>query len=131
MGESIEDKGRLKERLDEDRREMAIEVEELKKEYNPLNRLKESIEKSPWYWLAGTLLVGFLLSRFSARRQIVYITRDSAQTIRASKDRNARAKRDRSKTVRQVWALIKPIITAYVGREIYQRTRTRPDVTPA
>ena len=131
MAESIEDKGGLKERLDEDRREMAIEVEELKKDYNPLNRLKESIEKSPWYWLAGALLVGFLLSRFSARRQIIYIMRDSAQTIRASKDRNARAKGNRSQTVRQVWALIKPILTAYVGREIYQRTRTRPDVTPA
>jgi hypothetical protein len=131
MAESIQDKGGLKERLDEDRRKMAIEVEELKKDYNPLNRLKESIEKSPWYWLAGALLLGFLLSHFSARGQIIYITRDSAQTIRASKDRNARAKRNRSQTVRQVWALIKPILTAYVGREIYQRTRTRPDVTPA
>jgi hypothetical protein len=131
MAESIEDKGRLKERLDEDRREMAIDVEELKKEYNPLNRLRESIEKSPWYWLTGALLAGFLLSRFSARRQIVYITGDSAQTIRASKYRNARAKRNRSQTVRQVWALIKPIITAYVGREIYKRARTRPDVTAA
>jgi hypothetical protein len=131
MAESIADKGRLKERLDEDRRQMAIEVEELKKDYNPLNRLKESIEKSPWYWLVGALLVGFLLSRFSARRQIIYITRDSAQTTRPSKYRNARAKKNRSQTVRQVWALIKPIVTAYVSREVYQRTRTKPDVTPA
>jgi hypothetical protein len=40
MADSVEDKGRLKEPLDEDRRKMASEVGELTKDYNPLNCLK-------------------------------------------------------------------------------------------
>ena len=47
MANSVEDKGRLKERLDEDRRKMASEVGELKKNYSPSNCLKASIETNP------------------------------------------------------------------------------------
>jgi hypothetical protein len=132
MADSIEDKGRLKERLDEDRRKMASEVGELKKDYSPLNCLKASVETNPLYWVVGALLLGFLISRLPARRKIIYIPQDSAEAMRATKHSTAKVITNRSQILRKVWTLIKPVITAYVAGEIYKHTRTRPpDVTPA
>jgi hypothetical protein len=40
---------------------MAIRVSELKREYNVTDRLKESVQKNPWEYIIGGVLIGFLL----------------------------------------------------------------------
>ena len=48
MADPVEDKNSLTDRLEEDRRKMAIQVGELKQDYNVSNRLRASIQKYPW-----------------------------------------------------------------------------------
>jgi siroheme synthase (precorrin-2 oxidase/ferrochelatase) len=79
MADPIEDKGFLTERLEEDRQRMAIQVSQLKKEYNLANRLRASIQKYPQPWIMGALLTGFILSRLPARRKEVYLWSDPLQ----------------------------------------------------
>lgn len=47
MADSVEDKGLLTERLEEDRRRMAIQVSALMKDYEVANRLRASVQKYP------------------------------------------------------------------------------------
>jgi hypothetical protein len=61
MADSLENKGSLAERLEEDRQQVAIRVSELKREYNVTDRLKESVQKNPWEYIIGGVLIGFLL----------------------------------------------------------------------
>ncbi len=71
MVDPVEDKGSLTERLEEDRQKMAVQVSELKKDYNVPRRLRASVQKYPWLWIMGAVLTGFLLSRLPARRKEV------------------------------------------------------------
>ena len=66
MADSVEDKGSLTERLEEDRQKMAVQVSELKKDYNVADRLRASVRKYPWTWITGAVLTGFLFSRARA-----------------------------------------------------------------
>src|SRR5258708_28331160 len=74
MADSVEDKGSLTERLEEDRQKMAVQVSELKKDYNVADRLRASVRKYPWTWITGAVLTGFLFSRLPARRKEVYLS---------------------------------------------------------
>jgi hypothetical protein len=128
MAEPIEDKNALTHRIEEDRVRMAAQASEIKKKYDLSSRFKASVTKEPSYWIAGALLAGFLLSRLPARRKTVFVRTDFSGK---NESRNFPPKKDksaRSRTVRSVWSLLKPIITAYVGREIYQRATARQNV---
>ena len=76
MAERVEDKDFLAERLEEDRQKMAVQVSELKEDYNLSRRLRASMHKYPWPWIMGAVLTGFLLSRLPARRKEVYLSPD-------------------------------------------------------
>jgi hypothetical protein len=125
MAESTEDKSALSNRLEEDRLKMAAEVGEIKSDYNLSNRLRQSVKKDPWYWVSGALLIGFLLSRLPARRKEVYVQADRSETRDFKNQSAPEKKRVTSKTISTLWSLIKPIITAYIGREIYKRAKAR------
>ena len=73
MADPLENKDSLAERLEEDRQQMAIRVSDLKREYNVADRLKESVQKNPWEYIIGGVLIGFLLSHLPARRKEVYV----------------------------------------------------------
>ena len=122
MAESTEDKSSLSDRLEEDRLKMAAEVGGLKNDYNLSNRLRQSVKKDPWYWVSGALLIGFLLSRLPARRKKVYIRGDLSET-KNSRTYSPPEKKRPGSTISKLWSLIKPIITAYIGREIYKRAK--------
>jgi hypothetical protein len=124
MAKSSEDKSALTQRLEKDRLGMAVEVDELKKSYNLSSRLRDLVRKEPWYWIAGSLLIGFLLSRLPARHEKIYFQADSSGTKEVRNLSPKEAKKGRSQIGRSVWSLVKPIITAYVGREVYKRART-------
>jgi hypothetical protein len=77
MADSLEDKNALAERLDEDRKQMAVRVSEVKREYNVSGQLKVCIQKHPSEFIIGAVLIGFLLSRVPARRREVYVRPDA------------------------------------------------------
>lgn len=123
MAGSVEDKGSLIDRLDDDRQKMALQVSELKEDYNVPRRLGGSVQKYPWSWIMGAVLVGFLFSRLPARRKEVYLWADPLQRKPLREAGPSLAQKDKSGATDQIWSLIKPLISAYVGRAVYKRTK--------
>ena len=78
MVEPVEDKDFLAERLEQDRQKMAVQVSELKENYNLLRRLRASMRKYPWSWVISAVLTGFLLSRLPARRRNLSVAGSSS-----------------------------------------------------
>jgi hypothetical protein len=123
MADSVEDKGSLTERLEEDRQKMAVQVSELKKDYNVADRLRASMHKYPWPWIMGAVLTGFLLSRVPARRKEVYLSPDPLLLRPPGEVRPPALNKDQSRAISKLWSLAKPIISTYIGRELYKRVR--------
>lgn len=123
MADSVEDKGSLTERLEEDRQKMAVQVSELKKDYNVADRLRASVRKYPWTWITGAVLTGFLFSRLPARRKEVYVWSDPSQRRSLREVHPPPVEKDESHAAHKIWFLVKPIISAYVGRQIYKRVK--------
>ncbi len=111
MADPIEDKGSLTERLEEDRQKMAIQVSELKKDYNIGNRLKGSVQKYPWPWVMGAVLTGFLFSRLPARRKEVYVWSHPSQRRSLREVHPPPVEKDESHAAHKIWFLVKPIIS--------------------
>jgi hypothetical protein len=126
MAEPVEDKDFLTERLEEDRQRMAVQVSELKKDYNLANHLRASVQKYPWPWIMGAVFAGFLFSRLPARRKEVYLWSDPLQRRPSREVHPAPAEKDESRAAHNIWSLVKPIISAYVGRQVYKRVK-RPN----
>jgi hypothetical protein len=123
MADSLENKNSLAERLEADRQQMAIRVTELQREYNVTDRLKESVQKHPWQYIIGGVLIGFLLSRLPARRKEVYVW-ENRRSRRMPKDElPTRLDKENSGKINKLWSLAKPIISAYIGRELYKPLR--------
>src|ERR1700740_2386574 len=123
MADSLENKNSLAERLEEDRQQMAIRVTELQREYNVTDRLKESVQKNPWQYVIGGVLIGFLLSRLPARRKEVYVW-ENRRARRMQKDGlPTHLDKENTGRINKLWSLAKPIISAYIGRELYKRLR--------
>jgi hypothetical protein len=123
MAEPVEDKDFLAERLEEDRQKMAVQVSELKVDYNVPRRLRASVQKYPWPWVMGAVLTGFLLSRLPSRRREVYLSPDPVRSSRVREVRIPASNKDETRAVNKLWSLAKPIISTYIGRELYKRVR--------
>jgi hypothetical protein len=123
MAGPVEDKGSLTERLDDDRQKMAVQVSELKEDYNVPRRLRGSVQKYPWSWIMGAVLVGFLFSRLPARRKEVYLWADPLPGKPSGEVHLRPAEKDESRPIQKIWSLIKPLISAYFGREVYNRVK--------
>ena len=123
MAEPVEDKDFLAERLEEDRQKMAVQVSELKEDYNLSRRLRASINQYPWAWIIGAVLTGFLLSRLPARRKEVYLSPDPLALRPPREVRPPAQDKDQSRANNKIWSLVKPIIGSYIGRELYKRVR--------
>jgi hypothetical protein len=126
MADSTEDKGSLTQKLEEDRRKMAIEVTELREEYNITRWFRARVQDNPWSWVMAAVLTGFLISRLPARKKEVYLWADSVEGRRRRRipvrdEKTAHpTSRDPGFTDR-LWSLAKPILSAYLGRKLYQR----------
>ena len=123
MAEPVEDKDFLAERLEEDRQKMVVQVSELKADYNVPRRLRASVQKYPWPWVMGAVLTGFLLSRLPSRRREVYLSPDPVRPSSLREVRGSGSNKDETRAVNKLWSLAKPIISTYIGRELYKRVR--------
>jgi len=123
MADPLENKDSLAERLDGDRQQMAIRVSDLKREYNVADRLKESVQKNPWEYIIGGVLIGFLLSHLPARRKEVYVWENQRSRRMPKDELSTRLDKENSGKINKLWSLAKPIISAYIGRELYKRLR--------
>jgi hypothetical protein len=123
MADPLENKDSLAERLDEDRQQMAIRVSDLKREYNVADRLKESVQKNPWEYIIGGVLIGFLLSHLPARRKEVYVWENQRSRRMPKDELSTRLDKENSGKINKLWSLAKPIISAYIGRELYKPLR--------
>jgi hypothetical protein len=125
MADPLENKDSLAERLEADRQQMAIRVSEVKREYNVTDRLQESVQKNPWEYIIGGILIGFLVSHLPARRKEVYVW-ENRRSRRMPKDElPTRLDKENSGRINKLWSLAKPIISACIGRELYKRLRRR------
>src|SRR4030088_3142296 len=123
MAEPVEDKDFLAERLEQDRQKKAVQVSQLKEDYNLSRRLRDSIHKYPWPWVMGAVLTGFLLSRLPARRKEVYLSSDPFGSRHPREVQPPASDEDQSRAINKLWSLAKPIIGTYIGRELYKRVR--------
>jgi hypothetical protein len=123
MADPLENKDSLAERLDGDRQQMAIRVSDLKREYNVADRLKESVQKNPWEYIIGGVLIGFLLSHLPARRKEVYVWENQRSRRMPKDELSTRLDKENSGKINKLWSLAKPIISAYIGRELYKPLR--------
>jgi hypothetical protein len=124
MADPSEDKDFLTVKLEEDRQKMALELSELKEEFNIARRVKASIRENPWTWSIAAVLTGFLISCLPARKKEVYLWvdpfgRKPMRKIPVRKMKPDRAGKDDGLTDK-VWSLIKPVLSTYIGREIYE-----------
>ncbi|MBV8376255.1 MAG: hypothetical protein JO279_04555 [Verrucomicrobia bacterium] len=138
MAEPVENKGDLTDKLEADRQKMAIQVTELQQSYNVTRWFRASVQRYPWAWILGSAIVGFLLSRVPTRKKEVYvwlpgrdaptsdidgafIRRKKAKTLPREEGRYRDKEKHSSSLIFKVWSLIKPILTAYLAREVYSR----------
>jgi hypothetical protein len=143
MAEPVENKGDLTDKLEADRQEMATRVTELQQSYNVPRWFRASVQQYPWEWMLGAAMTGFLLSHLPRREKRVYVYapaddsfyRDGAAAQGKRKRKPTPKERefsDRQKKggrlALKLWSVIKPILTTYLAREIYNRvSRSRSD----
>lgn len=126
MADPTEDKGSLTQKLEEDRRKMAIEATELREEYNIARWFRTSVREYTWGWIMGAALTGFLISRLPARKKEVYlwagpVERKPRQKMPVRRVKTTRPDRDNSLFRDKLWPLAKPILSTYIGRKLYER----------
>jgi hypothetical protein len=123
MAEPLEDKNFLGEKLEEDRQKMAVQVAELKEDYNVVRRLRASVQKNPWPWTVAALLVGFLLSRLPARRNEILLSTEPLQRMpsRELPLPPTPLDNDESSETKKLLSLAKWAIAAYLIRQLDRR----------
>jgi hypothetical protein len=117
MAEPVEDKGVLGRKLEEDRKKMAIQVGELREDYNPVRKVAVSIRKDPLAWIIATALVGVLLSRLLGRTKEILLSTESVDRTRSQELPPVPSDEDDSSEAKKLLALAKWAIGTYLIRE--------------
>jgi hypothetical protein len=117
MAEPVEDKGVLGRKLEEDRKKMAIQVGELREDYNPVRKVAVSIRKDPLAWIVATALVGVLLSRLLGRTKEILLSTESVDRTRSQELPPVPLDEDESSETKKLLALAKWAIGTYLIRE--------------
>jgi hypothetical protein len=113
----IEDKGLLSQKLEKDRQEMAVQIDELKEDYNPMRRTAASIRKDPLAWIIATALAGVLLSRLLGRPKEILLSTESVDRMRARELPRLASDEDESSETKKLLSLAKLALGAYLTRE--------------
>jgi hypothetical protein len=117
MAEPVEDKGVLGRKLEEDRKKMAVQVDELKEDYNPVRKVAASIRKDPLAWVIATALVGVLLSRLLGRPKEILLSTESVDRTRAQELPRFPSDEDESSETKKLLSVAKWALGAYLIRE--------------
>ena len=120
-----ENKGLLSQRLEKDRQEMAVQVDELKGYYNPVRKVAASIRKDPLSWIIATALVGVLLSRLLERPKEILFSAESVDRKRAQELPTFRSDDDESTETKKLLSVAKWALGAYLIRE-FDRCLVQP-----
>jgi hypothetical protein len=123
MAESVEDKGLLSQKLEEDREKIGVQTAELKEEYDVLHRINAAVQKNPLPWVMAALLVGFLLSRLPPRRKEVFVWNEPFQRTSSRKVplSPTGSDNDEFSEMKQLLSLTKWAIAAYIIRILESR----------
>ena len=125
MASSSENKGFLTANLEADRRKIALEMSELKEEFDIGRRFKAAVRENPWTWSIAAMITGFLITLLPARKKEVYVWVDPLErkSMRRTviQERKPNRGREREGLLDKVWAVIKPILSTYIARKIYER----------
>ena len=130
MARPIEDKGLLSQKLEEDRQEMAVQVDELKENYNPGRKIAASIRQDPLAWIIATALVGVLLSRLLGRPKEILLSNESVDRNRAQALPRLPSDEDESSETKKLLSLAKWALGAYLIRE-FDRCLVQPGYVAA
>jgi hypothetical protein len=121
----IENKGLLSQRLEKDREEMAVQVDELKEHYNLVRRVTASIQKDPLSWIIATALVGVLLSRLLGRSKEILLSTESVDRTRAQELPRFSSDDDECTETKKLLSVAKSALGAYLIRE-FDRCLVQP-----
>jgi hypothetical protein len=125
MAEPVEDKGVLGRKLEEDRKKMAVQVGELREDYNPLRKIAVSIRKDPLAWIIATALVGVLLSRLLGRPKEILLSPESVDRTTVQEPPRLPSDEDESSETKKLLSLAKWALGAYLIRE-FDRCLVQP-----
>ncbi|MBV9873786.1 MAG: hypothetical protein JO025_03570 [Verrucomicrobia bacterium] len=124
MGPS-ENKGLLSQRLEKDREEMAVQVDELKEHYNLVRTVTASIRKDPLSWIIATALVGVLLSRLLGRPKEIFLSTESVDRTRGQEQPRFPWDDDKSTEAKKLLSVAKWALGAYLIQE-FDRCLVQP-----
>jgi hypothetical protein len=125
MVRPIEDKGLLSQKLEEDRQELAVQIDGLKEDYNPVRKVAASIRKDPLAWIIATALVGVLLSRLLGRPKEILLSTESVDRRAAQEPPRLPSDEDESSETKKLLSLAKLALGAYLIRE-FDRCLVQP-----
>lgn len=117
MAGPLEDKGLLTQKLEQDRQEIAAQVDELKEHYNPVPKIGASIRKDPLAWIIAAALVGVLLSRLFGRPKEILLSTESVDRTRAQELPRLPSDEDESSETKKLLSVAKWALSAYLIRE--------------
>ena len=107
MVRPIEDKGLFSQKLEEDRQELAVQIDGLKEDYNPVRKVAASIRKDPLAWIITTALVGVLLSRLLGRQKEILLSTESVDRRAAQEPPRLPSDEDQSSETKKLLSLAK------------------------
>ena len=120
-----EDKGLLTQKLEQDRQEVAVQVDELKEHYNPMPKIVASVRNDPLAWIIAAALVCVLLSRLFGRPKEVLLSTESVDRTRAQELPRSTSDEDESSETKKLLSVAKWAIGAYLIRE-FDRCLVQP-----
>jgi hypothetical protein len=121
MAQSAEDKDAVTGRLDQDREQLAVEAGRFRSQCDVPGKLTASIQRDPVPWVIGATMAGILLSLLPALRKKIYLARDSDRPRPTRK--HSTPVSDQHPVGQKLWKLAKPLISTYIGQQIYKRLR--------
>ena len=125
MAAPLDDKGLLTQKLEQDRQEIAVQVDELKENYNPVRKIGASIRKDPLAWIIVAALVGVLLSRLFGRPKEILLSTESVDRTRAQELPRLPSDEDESSETKKLLSVAKWALGAYLIRE-FDRCLVQP-----
>jgi hypothetical protein len=107
----------LSKELADSRAQLRDHLSLLRQDLDISRHVVRSTKEHPFEWICVALLIGWLLSRLPARKQKIYYSLDQEQD-------KVRSKRKKNKLWEIIWNTSKPVIAAYLAREIAQKVNT-------
>ncbi|MBV8227060.1 MAG: hypothetical protein JO232_17915 [Verrucomicrobia bacterium] len=104
----------LSEELADSRTQLRDHLSLLRRDLDIGRHVVRSTKEHPFEWISVAFLIGWLLSRLPARKEKVYYSL-------AHEQGKVRSKRKKNKLWEIVWNNSKPVIAAYLAREIAQK----------